>query len=85
MPNYDYICKNCGHEEEIFQKMTDSTLPTCPKCKHITFQRKIGQGIGLQFQGSGFYSTDYNSSSLNKSEKQSDNKSCSSHKNCECK
>ena len=62
MPNYDYCCSSCGHKEEILQKMTDAPLTECPQCKKETFKRLFGTGIGLQFHGSGFYSTDYGSS-----------------------
>lgn len=61
MPNYDYQCTQCGHREEILQKITDQPLTACPQCQQSTFKRKFGMGIGLQFQGSGFYCTDYNS------------------------
>jgi putative FmdB family regulatory protein len=59
MPNYDYVCTHCGYKEEILQKMTDAHLSECPQCKKSSFKRKFGAGIGLQFHGSGFYSTDY--------------------------
>ena len=59
MPNYDYRCTSCGHKEEILQKMTEAPLTECPQCKKGTFKRLFGTGAGLQFQGSGFYSTDY--------------------------
>lgn len=68
MPNYDYQCTQCGHQEEILQKMTDAPLTVCPQCKQSSFKRKFGTGIGLQFQGSGFYCTDYNSSSPEKTQ-----------------
>ena len=71
MPNYDYQCTQCGHQEEILQKMTDEPLSVCPQCQHSTFKRKIGKGIGLQFQGSGFYCTDYPTSSSPSEKKQS--------------
>lgn len=61
MPHYDYVCTACAHEEEILQKMTDIPLTICPQCHQATFKRKIGMGLGLQFQGSGFYETDYGS------------------------
>ena len=62
MPTYDYFCTECDHQEEILQKMTDAPLGICPQCGKSTFVRKIGKGLGLQFQGSGFYETDYNNS-----------------------
>lgn len=61
MPHYDYVCSECGHQEEIFQKITDSPLTECPQCSQQTFKRGPGGGIGLQFHGSGFYITDYDS------------------------
>ena len=61
MPTYDYICIDCSHEFEEFQKMTDPVLEDCPKCSG-SLQRKIGTGAGLLFRGSGFYVTDYKNS-----------------------
>jgi putative FmdB family regulatory protein len=63
MPNYDYECTHCKHKEEILQKITEEALTICPQCHKSTFKRKFGKGIGLQFQGSGFYATDYGTSS----------------------
>lgn len=59
MPTYEYHCDKCGHKEEVFQKITDDSLKTCPKCHKETFHRGPGGGIGLSFTGSGFYITDY--------------------------
>lgn len=59
MPTYDYSCADCGHREEVFQKMTDDPLTQCPACLKQSFQRGFGGGIGLHFKGSGFYITDY--------------------------
>jgi putative FmdB family regulatory protein len=69
MPNYDYICAHCGHKEEILQKITDAPLTVCTQCQQATFKRKLGGGIGLQFQGSGFYITDYGHRSSAEKEK----------------
>lgn len=67
MPNYDYQCMQCGYQEEILQKILDAPLNTCPQCQASSFKRKFGRGIGLQFQGSGFYCTEYSGSSPEKS------------------
>lgn len=33
MPTYDYECRECGTEvNDVFQKVTDPELTTCPKC-----------------------------------------------------
>ena len=62
MPTYDYRCKKCGHEFEVFQSMMDEPLKVCPECKG-SVERLIGTGAGLIFKGSGFYITDYRSES----------------------
>lgn len=64
MPNYDYRCQQCGHEFEVFQKMSDDKLTDCPleECDGQV-KRLLGTGAGLIFKGGGFYETDYRSSS----------------------
>ncbi len=62
MPTYEYECSKCGHQFEQFQSMRDAPLKTCPKCKGKV-KRLVGRGAGLIFKGSGFYQTDYRSSS----------------------
>jgi putative FmdB family regulatory protein len=57
MPTYEYECKNCGHNFEVFQAMSDEPLKTCVKCgKEV--RRLIFGGAGTIFKGSGFYATD---------------------------
>lgn len=84
MPTYDYRCKDCNHEFEVFQNISADALTICPACKG-TVERVISGGTGLIFKGSGFYITDYkdgnnkadsasNSSSGNGSTKTSDKK-----------
>lgn len=70
MPTYEYQCEKCGKKFEYFQSMKDEPLQFCPKngCKEKTWgkgkvKRLIGSGAGLIFKGSGFYCTDYRSSS----------------------
>jgi putative FmdB family regulatory protein len=67
MPTYEYICRNCGHEFEAFQSMTDSAKRKCPECGKNALERKIGTGAAVLFKGSGFYQTDYRSESYKKS------------------
>ena len=34
MPIYEYVCPNCGHEEEVLQKVDDKA-PDCPDCVEL--------------------------------------------------
>jgi putative FmdB family regulatory protein len=69
MPTYEYRCKVCGHQFEIFQFMSDEPMKLCPVCNG-EIERLIGTGGGLIFKGSGFYETDYRSDSYKKGVKQ---------------
>jgi putative FmdB family regulatory protein len=57
MPTYEYECKSCNHQFEVFQNMSDPPLKTCPKCGKGV-RRLIGGGAGIILKGSGFYVTD---------------------------
>jgi putative FmdB family regulatory protein len=61
MPTYKYHCKNCDHEFEKFQSMTDSKLRKCPECGRLKLNRLIGAGGGFIFKKGvgGFYCKDY--------------------------
>ena len=56
MPTYDYRCKACGHELEVFQSFTDDPLTTCEACGGEL--RKLFGAPGIAFKGSGFYKND---------------------------
>lgn len=72
MPTYEYKCLECGHQFELFQKITEEPVNECPQCKgHV--KRLIGMGAGPIFKGSGFYQTDYKSKT-SKSETKVDSK-----------
>jgi putative FmdB family regulatory protein len=57
MPIYGYRCTQCNHELEVWQSMSDAPLTTCPECGGRL--QKLLYPVGVQFKGSGFYSTDY--------------------------
>ena len=63
MPTYDYECQACGNRHEVFQSITEGSLRKCQKCGKLRLRRLIGTGGGIIFKGSGFYETDYRSSS----------------------
>ena len=62
MPTYEYQCKSCHHRFEIWQKMADEPLSTCPECSGSI--RRILFPAGIVFKGSGFYKTDHGSGAV---------------------
>ena len=59
MPTYEYVCESCGHDMEVFQRMSEDPLQQCPSCETPSLKRKIGLGAGIIFKGGGFYETDF--------------------------
>lgn len=57
MPTYEYECKKCAHEFELFQNMSDEPVRICPECGG-ELRRLINGGAGVIYKGAGFYSTD---------------------------
>ena len=77
MPTYGYRCTKCGHEFEVFQRMSDRPVEICPNCQgEVT---RVLYPAGVVFKGSGYYKTDYRdsgkSSSANGSSPSSESKS----------
>ena len=64
MPTYEYLCEKCGRKFDYFQSMKDQPLKCCidEQCRGEV-KRLLGTGAGLIFKGSGFYATDYRSTS----------------------
>ena len=65
MPTYDYRCKACGQELEVFQSFSDDPLTTCEACGGQL--RKLFGAPGIAFKGSGFYKNDSRGSSKSSS------------------
>ncbi len=66
MPTYDYVCKACDHEFELFQSIKANPKRKCPQCGKLKLRRLFGTGGAIVFKGSGFYQTDYRSESYKK-------------------
>jgi putative FmdB family regulatory protein len=66
MPTYEYECDACQHRFEEFQSITADPIKKCPKCGKNKVRRLISAGAAVLFKGSGFYTTDYRSSSYKK-------------------
>jgi putative FmdB family regulatory protein len=76
MPTYEYACEKCGKNFDAFQSMREEPFKECPQqlCRlpqwgHGKVKRLLGTGAGVIFKGSGFYITDYRSSSYKEAAK----------------
>ncbi|MDK9698820.1 MAG: hypothetical protein OEM52_01540 [bacterium] len=59
MPTYVYECEtDPSHTYEKMQRFSDATDTVCPTCGGPV-HRVITGGVGLIFNGKGFYQTDY--------------------------
>ncbi len=58
MPIYAYRCSNCGHQQDVLQKMSDPVLTVCPACGQPTYVKQV-TAAGFQLKGSGWYVTDF--------------------------
>jgi len=46
MPTYEYHCKTCNKNFEVFQKISDNPISTCPDCGSPV-KKIISGGAGL--------------------------------------
>ena len=60
MPTYEYTCKRCGENIEVFQSFSEKPLRKHQECGGEL--QKVFHARGVVFKGSGFYSTDSRSS-----------------------
>lgn len=56
MPTYEYVCKQCGEQFELFQSFSAKPLKTHDACGGPV--QKVFHARGIVFKGSGFYVTD---------------------------
>ena len=64
MPTYEYTCKRCGENIEVFQSFSEKPLRKHQECGGEL--QKVFHARGVVFKGSGFYSTDSRSSTSTK-------------------
>jgi putative FmdB family regulatory protein len=57
MPIYEYECAKCGHQTEVWQRITDQSITKCERCKG-KMRRLISQS-SFHLKGTGWYVTDY--------------------------
>jgi putative FmdB family regulatory protein len=65
MPFYEYQCKNCGHDLEAMQKITEPPLKKCPHCGKSQLQRLMSAPV-FRLKGGGWYETDFKGDKDNK-------------------
>ena len=58
MPIYEYVCRACGAERDVMQKISDAPLTRCPQCEAEAFEKKVS-AAGFQLKGGGWYVTDF--------------------------
>ena len=57
MPIYEYECTKCGHQTEVWQRITDQGVTKCERCKGK--MRKLISPSSFHLKGTGWYVTDY--------------------------
>lgn len=82
MPIYEYQCKNCGHQLEALQRLSEDPLKDCPACGESQLSRLIS-AAGFRLKGSGWYETDFKKDKKrnvadDKGDKSADNKTAKS-------
>lgn len=60
MPIYEYRCRECGHELDALQKLSDEPLKDCPECEQPALKRLVS-APAFRLKGSGWYETDFKS------------------------
>ena len=57
MPIYEYKCRKCGNQFEVFQGISDPEVKSCKFCKGKV--QKLVSLSSFSLKGSGWYVTDY--------------------------
>jgi putative FmdB family regulatory protein len=83
VPLYEYQCEKCGQRVEVIQRVSDKPYSHCPKCGGD--MKKLFSAPAIQFKGSGFYKTDYPSSSSRAPETKSSGEGTKSESKSESK
>ncbi|MHB1661136.1 MAG: FmdB family zinc ribbon protein [bacterium] len=86
MPIREYKCKECGNYMEVIQGVNEKPLEACPKCGGKL--EKLISNSSFVLKGSGWYKTDYGSStsaaSENKTKKSKDESAAAPAPACSC-
>ena len=58
MPIYEYHCDGCDTDFEMMRRISDASLPACPKCGAEDVRKLISLST-FHLKGTGWYVTDY--------------------------
>lgn len=61
MPTYEFRCRACQHQFEVFQSMSAADPDACEECGAAELE-KVLFPVAVHYKGSGFYNTDYGTS-----------------------
>jgi putative FmdB family regulatory protein len=75
MPIYEYKCKKCGKEFEMFQGVADPAAKSCKFCRGTV--HKMMSLSSFHLKGSGWYATDYGGKKAPGSEKKKEESTAS--------
>ncbi|EFW39431.1 FmdB family zinc ribbon protein [Treponema phagedenis] len=81
MPTYEYICDSCGNDFEVVKKFSDAPEKSCPKCG-MPVRQVFSANFGINFTGSGFYTTDTAKQKSNDTVQATSSCSQQGHKSC---
>ena len=71
MPIYEYRCRECGHQQDHLQKVSEKPLSKCPACGKKAY-KKLLSAAGFHLKGSGWYATDFKTAGKKPAEKKVD-------------
>lgn len=58
MPIYAFHCRQCGHQFDRLQRLSDPDPDVCPSCAAHAVQRSV-TAPNFRLAGSGWYETDF--------------------------
>ncbi len=63
MPIYEYMCEFCHHKFQLLQKFGEEPPKKCPNCGKEGGIKKLISQTMFELKGTGWYATDYKSTS----------------------
>jgi putative FmdB family regulatory protein len=58
MPIYEYRCSECGHEMEVWAKISDPPPEACPSCRAAAMKKAVSRTT-FALKGGGWYAQGY--------------------------